>query len=189
MDKTPIRHGPWTILRTSEKYSHDTLTVNEDQVIRPDGHTGVFVTVKMPSGVSVLAIDDDGFVYLTREFRYALGIESVETTGGVIEEGEDPETAAARELKEELGIQAEEFTYLGCINPITSIMSSPNHLFLARRLQFREKNPDGGEEIATVKMRLEDCVKMVIKNDITHAESCALILKAFVQERMKDEVL
>jgi 8-oxo-dGTP pyrophosphatase MutT (NUDIX family) len=172
-------HCKWTTLESVKKYCRETLEVCEDKVIDPRGHPANFSTVKMPPGVCVLPFDDDGFVYLTREYRYALGRESVEVVGGVVEDEELPLAAAKRELKEELGIEAVDFTYLGFVDPVTSVIRSPVHFFLAGGLRFGSKEPDSHEEIATVKLALEEAVRMVNRSEITHAESCVLLLKVF----------
>ena len=67
----PRKHGPWTIRKTVEKHRDDFIEVHEDHVIRPDGGPGTYVNVKLKAGVSVLPIEPDGTIYLTRQFRYA----------------------------------------------------------------------------------------------------------------------
>lgn len=172
------RNGPWIIKETFLKYKNPWIEVNEDQVIRPDGKAGIFGVVKMTPGVSVLALDEKGFVYLTEEFRYAIGKKSIEVVSGGIDEGEQPLDAAKRELEEELGIQAEEWVSLGVVDPFTSVVHSPAHLFLARKLHFSETSREGTEIIKTIKMTMTEAIKMVQNNIITHGPTCVLILKA-----------
>ncbi len=172
------KNGPWVIKSTVSKYKNPWIEVNEDQVIRPDGKPGIFGIVKMISGVSVLPLDDDGFVYLTEEFRYALGRDSIEAVSGGIDGSEKPLDAAKRELEEELGIHAQEWISLGVVNPFTSVVHSPAYLFLAKKLKFSTKNPEGTEIIKTKKMKIEDAIKMVLESKITHGPTCVLILKA-----------
>src|SRR3954453_15236341 len=74
----PRKHGPWTIEDTVEKYRNSFIAVQEDRVIQPDGQPGRYSTVTIKPGVAVLPVDEDGDVYLVRQFRYALGRESVE---------------------------------------------------------------------------------------------------------------
>jgi hypothetical protein len=109
----PQKHGPWTIQEKSLKYQDSFITVSEDQVIRPDGQPGMYATVAMKPGVAVLPIGSNDEVYLTKQFRYALGKESIEVVCGAIEEDEPPLTTAQREVQEEVGIKAEEWTDLG----------------------------------------------------------------------------
>lgn len=78
----------------------------EDRVRRPDGEPGSYATIAMEPGVAVLVVDRDGTAVLTREFRYALGRDSVEVASGGIEEGEVPLEAGRREVEEEPGIVA-----------------------------------------------------------------------------------
>src|ERR671915_472766 len=115
------RNGPWTIKASDKKYANEFIEVHEDQVIRPDGKTGSYSTVKLKPGLAVLPLDQENNVYLAKQFRYALGRESIEGIGGALEEGEDPVDAARRELREEAGIEAEEMISLGMIDVETSI--------------------------------------------------------------------
>jgi 8-oxo-dGTP pyrophosphatase MutT (NUDIX family) len=172
------KHGPWTICERRQKYRNEFIEVNEDQVIQPDGQAGAYATVKIKEGTSILALDEDGFVYLVREFRYAIGRESTQTVGGAIDEGEKPVAAARRELHEELGIEAEQWSPLGRIDPATSLLNAPSHLFLARTLKFGEQQTEGSETIKPLKIKLEQAVQMVLQNEITDAVSCVLILMA-----------
>jgi 8-oxo-dGDP phosphatase len=171
------KHGPWTIKESTQKYLHKLIEVYEDQVIKPDGSHGIYATIKVKSGVSVLALDEDGMAYLAKEFRYAIGANSLEVVSGAIEDGEQPIDSARRELKEELGIEAGEWTELGRVDPITSIINSPSFLFLARDLTFKEKKNEGSERIEAVKVSLEEAARMVIDSEITHGASCVLILR------------
>ena len=172
------KHGPWTIVESEQKYRHKLVEVHEDQVIKPDGTPGTYATVKVKAGVSVLALDEYGIVHLAKEFRYAIGRYSIEVVGGAVEEGEQPVQAAQRELREELGIEANQWMELSKVDPLTSIIDSPSTLFLARDLTFKEKKHEGSERIEVVKVSLNDAMSMVIDGRITHGTSCVLILRA-----------
>jgi ADP-ribose pyrophosphatase len=172
------KHGPWTIKETRRKYSHEMVEVYEDQVIKPTGDHGTYAIIKVKPGVCVLALDTEGQVYLAEEFRYAKGRVSIEAVSGAVESGEQPVQAAQRELREELGIEADEWTEMGSVDPITSIMDSPSSLFLARGLKFNEKKQEGSERIKIVRVSLDEAVRMVIDGEITHGTSCVLILRA-----------
>jgi 8-oxo-dGTP pyrophosphatase MutT (NUDIX family) len=171
------KNGNWTIKGTRQIFENDYFKVFEDEVIQPDGKPSTYATIRFLQGASVLPLDDEGFVYLTKQFRYALERDDVEAVSGAIEE-EEPLEAAQREAKEELGIEAREWTDLGKIENDTSITNSCAHLFLARGLSFGKPAREGTEQIETVKMKLSEAVEKVMRGEITHGQTLALILKA-----------
>ena len=173
-----IKKGLWEIVHSKIVYKNPWIQVREDSVIRPDNKEGIFGVVEMKSGVSVLPLDDVGNVYLTKEFHYAVERETIEVISGGIDENEDLLTAAMRELQEETGIQANEWIDLGSIDPFTTVVKSPNHLYLARGLSFSEANPEGTESIKVIKVSLAEAITWVMESKITHGASVAVILKA-----------
>ncbi len=177
----PREHGSWTVEESRPVYRNPYIEVVEDRVVRPDGQPGIYGTVTMKPGVAVLPIGHDGTAYLTREFRYAVGRDSVEVVGGGIDAGEDPLEAARREAREELGIEASHWVHFGCIDPFTAVVHSPAHLFLARGLTFTHTEREGTEAIEAVKVPFDKAVRMVLRGEITHGPSCVLILKACVR--------
>lgn len=172
------RHGPWTIISTEKIYENEFIRVDEDRVTKPDGQPGKYTTVAMKTGAATLVMDDDDNVYLTEQFRYAVGKDSLEVVAGGVEAGEKPLDTAKKEVKQELGVKAAEWTELGMLNTDTSIVKSPAHLFIARKLTFEEPEQEGSEQIKMVKMSLDEAVEKVLSGEITHAVSCFLILKA-----------
>ena len=172
------KHGPWTVRSPERLYADEFAEVWVDEVSKPDGSPGRRMTMRMKPGVAVLAVDEEGFAHLVKTFRYAVGKESVEAVQGGTEEGEAPLESARRELKEELGIEAEELTDLGLVDAVTSQVYSPARLYLARRLTFGEHERESTESLEPVKVRFEEAVRMVMDGRVTQGISCVLILKA-----------
>lgn len=170
-------NGPWKIKDSQEKYKNPWIRVREDKVVHPNGEDGIFGIVEMVPGVSVLPLDDNGFVYLAKEFHYAIEKEGTETASGAVDKGESSLEAAKRELKEELGIEAKEWIDLGTVDPFTQAIKSSASIYLARDINFSGANPEGAEKIDIVKVKFEDALEMVMKSEITHGPSCVLILK------------
>lgn len=171
------KKGRWTVKDTHKRFENEFFTVYEDDVIQPDGKPGTYATIKFPAGVAVLPVDDDGNVYLTKQFRYALGRYSIEAVSGAMD-GDEPLDAAKRETGEETGIRASEWEELGKIETDTSITNSTSHLFLCRGLEFGKPHREGTEDIELVKMHIEDAVRKVLNGEITNGQTVALLLKA-----------
>lgn len=172
------KHGSWTVRSSERLYADEFAEVWVDEVSRPEVEAARRVTMRMRPGVAVLALDGEGFAHLVETFRYAVGKKSVEVVQGGAEEGEEAEASARRELKEELGIEAEEWVDFGLVDAITSQVYSPSRLFLARGLRFGEPAPEGTESLRPLKIKLEEAVRMVMDGRITQGISCVLLLKA-----------
>ena len=172
------QYGPWTIEDSEVIMSTDFLTVRNDKVLKPDGSPGTYATVQLKSGVAVLPVDEQGQVYLVKQFRYSLGKDSIEVISGGIDGEEPPAEAVKREAEEEAGIVAEDWTDLGHMDIDTSIVNGPVYLFLARGLQFRETHREATEQMQVMKVPYAEALRMVQESIITHSPSCVLILKA-----------
>lgn len=171
------KKGPWTIVGSRVVYKNPWITVVEDKVIRPDGKDGIFGTVNMKEGVSVLPLDDKNNVYLTREYKYAISRVILEAVSGGFDNDEDKLKTAKRELSEEIGVVAGKWKYLGFVDPFTNAILSPNHLYLAQNLIFQKSHPEGTEKIEIVKMPFDKAYQKVMDSEITHSATVALILK------------
>lgn len=177
-------HGPWVIEESSTRYTSPFLELQEDRVTKPDGTAGTYATVDLKAGVAVLPVSDEGEVHLTRQFRYAIGRDSVEVASGAMEDDEEPLLAAKRELREELGLVAQRWTELGMFDLDTSIVRCPVRLFVAETLRTTSTDQDPTENIRRMTVPFAEAVRMVLNGDITHGPSCVLILKA---ERSRSE--
>lgn len=173
------KQRPFKLISSREIYKNPWIRVREDAVIRPDGKQGIFGVIEMKAGSSVLALTDDNQVYLVKEYKYGIERHSTELMSGALENQESPLAAAKRELKEELGLKASRWIYLGVVNPFTTAVHSPNYLFLALGIKTKDPSPDAGEILQIIKVPFQKAVDMVLYGKITHAASCVLILKAW----------
>ena len=102
------------------------LKVQRDVVRLPDGSQGVREYVKHPGAVAVVPLFDDGAVLLERQFRYPHRREFIEVPAGKLEPNEPHLDTAKRELAEETGYTALEWTRLGIIHQLLlASMTSP----------------------------------------------------------------
>jgi len=171
--------GPYEVLASHPVYENAWLKLREDRVKHRDGRESTFAVVAMRPGVTVLPMEKDGSVYLVREFRYAAAAATLEAVSGAIESGETPEQAGLREIAEEVGLVASEWVDMGIINPFTSLVHSPNHMFLARKLAHIRRSAQAGEHVEVVTMPFDDAYRAVLRGEISHGASCVLILKTW----------
>jgi ADP-ribose pyrophosphatase len=170
--------GGYRTLSSRPIYSGERVKLREDLVEKPGGSRGEFAVADVMDGSTVLAINERGEACLVREFKYAIGRNSLELISGGIDPGESPAEAARRELEEEAGYRAAEWVDFGVLDPFTSMIASRNYLFLARGLEPVPTRRDEGEVLDVLWTPFKEAVAMAMRSEITHGASCALILKA-----------
>lgn len=95
------------------KYRNAWITVREDAVVYPDGGRGIYGVVEKGPGVCVVPVDEDGGIYLLRQYRYTIDASVWELPAGAIGPGESERAAARRELREETGLSCRRLERLG----------------------------------------------------------------------------
>ena len=155
------------------------VRLREDRVVLPHGTEAIYEFVEIKHGSSVLAMEENGDVWLVLEWNYAIDRPSLEVVSGGIEPDETPVEAAHRELREELGKSARELIPLGHVDPFTTMLRCPNHLFLARGLSATERAPEEAESNMELRrMPFQRAYELALTGEITHGSSCVAIFRA-----------
>ncbi len=152
--------------------------MREDAIIRPDGNAGIFGTVHIGAGSSVLAINRKKQVYLIREWKYPLNRFTLEVISGGVDGDESLEECARRELAEEAGLTGGVLTDLGWMETITTIVQAPVRLFLAVDVELGASNPGADEFLEVVRMPFSEAIKKAMSAELEHAATVITILKA-----------
>ena len=176
---TPQRRGPWQVVSTREVYQNPWIRVREDQVIRPDGHPGIYGVIEFTPAVGVVAIRPDERVYLVGQYRYPTDCYSWEIITGYSDAGEDALAAAQRELREEAGLTAHRWTPLGECHISNSVTDQRGYLFLAQDLVAGEAAPDATEQLAVRTAPLADALRMARDSEIVQAFSLVGLYRAW----------
>ncbi len=169
----------WQKLSEKEVYSCPYFRVTEDWVRKPDGSTGVYHVVDGHPAVAVVALDAENNVWLLKEEKYITGPDPIWTIpAGKVEEGESFLEAAQRELKEETGLRANQWTELGFFWVGPGRYRSRGYCYLAQDLEAGERALDATEVIEVIKKPFADVLEMIRNNQITDAWAIIPIFRA-----------
>lgn len=164
-------------LSSESKFEGRVITVTCDVVELENGKISTREVVHHHGGAGIVALNDEGEIYLVKQFRYALGKELVEIPAGKLEKGEDPFLAAKRELSEEAGLEAGEYISLGKIIPTCGYCSELIYLYAAKNLVEVPQHLDEDEFVSVFTMPLDEAVEHVLRGDWEDSKTVAAILK------------
>lgn len=159
------------------KYKGKIVNMRVDEALLPNGQTALREVVEHPGGVCIAALTDERELLFVRQFRYPYGEVVCELPAGKLERGEDPLLAGKRELAEETGATAEQYTSLGKLYPTPGYCGEIIHLYLAEGLSFGASNPDEDEFLEAERIPLEKAVQMVLNGELPDAKTQVLVLK------------
>lgn len=169
--------NPWKTLSTKAIYQNPWISVREDQVIRPDGMPGIYGVVETRIATGVVALTETDDIYLVGQYRYATEMYSWEIIEGGADHGEEPLLAAKRELAEEAGLEAAEWSQLGGELHLSNCHSSEvGYLYVARNLKQVPSNPEGTEVLKIKKVPFQEALADVYAGKIVDAMSVIGIL-------------
>jgi len=166
-------------------YVGRVMALRVDEVVMPGGGTAVREIVEHPGAVAVVPLDEDDRVVLIHQYRHPVGRRLWELPAGLLDvQGEDPLAAAQRELAEEVGLTATEWSVLVDVDTSPGFSDESIRVFLARGLS--EVDPEqrmvavGDEEADLVVRRvpLEDAVQWVLSGEVANASTAAGLLAA-----------
>jgi 8-oxo-dGTP pyrophosphatase MutT (NUDIX family) len=162
-------------------YVGKILALRLDQVIMPGGGEAKREVVENPGAVVILPLHDDGSVVMIDQYRHPLGRRIRELPAGLLDApGEDPVTTARRELLEEVGYTARDWSLLVDLVPSPGFSDESQRVFLARGLTPADQPPGTDEEadLEVIQLPLADAVRQVLTGEIVNGPAVAGLLAA-----------
>ena len=167
---------------SSEKiFEGKILRVMVDGVLLPNGKEAKRECVRHNGAVAIIPVTAEGKIVVERQYRYPVNEVLTEIPAGKLDyPGEDMLSAAKRELREETGFTADEWTDLGFIYPAVGYSDEKIRLYMAKGLHKGERELDEDEFLNYDEAELDTLVGEVMNGKIPDSKTQAGILRAAV---------
>lgn len=152
------------------------LKVHRDVVRLPDGGESAREYIRHPGAVAIVALFEDARVLLERQYRYPQRRHFVEIPAGKLEPNEPHLETAKRELLEETGYSAGEWTRLGVVHTAIAYTDESIEIFLAKRLSPGTAKLDHGEFLETLTVPFAEAIAMIRDGRISDVKTVAALL-------------
>lgn len=179
--------GPWRVKAQIRIFDNPWISVEDHQVIHPDGTPGEYGVVRFKNkAIGVLPIDQNGNVWLVGQHRFPSDKYSWELPEGGGPLKDDPLKAAKRELLEETGLKArcwEEFAAFDISNSVTDEKAI---CYFAWDLEEGVAAPDSSEALTLKRIPFQTLLDMVMKGEISDSLTIVMVLSAYVKALRKE---
>jgi 8-oxo-dGTP pyrophosphatase MutT (NUDIX family) len=170
--------NPWQIISEKNVYDNKWINVTEYDVVNPNGGKGIYGKVHFKNiAIGIVVLDDELNTYLVGQYRFAIDEYSWEIPEGGGSLDTDPVESARRELLEETGLVAHEWTPVLKMHLSNSVSDEYSIIYLARNLEQHTAMPEETEQLVVMKLPFEEAWRMVEEGLITDAMSVAAIQK------------
>jgi 8-oxo-dGTP pyrophosphatase MutT (NUDIX family) len=169
---------PWQVLHRETIYESSWVRLHRDDVRLPDGSIieGYHVIEYPRPAVGVVPVGDDGRVLLIEHYRFVTDTTGWEVPAGRVDELEELEHAAARELREETGYTAQRLECLGRYHPVNGSANQTFYVYLGHGLQRAGEPTDTNEIMRVAWFSLDEIWAMIDANEIRDGLSLTALL-------------
>ena len=165
-------------LHSETTFQGKVFDVRHDRVRLPDGQITTLDIIAHPPAVVMVPVDDEDNIWFVSQYRHAVERVILELPAGVMEPGEEPELCAMRELREEIGMSANQIQKIGEFFIAPGYSSEYLHIFLATGLKPDPLPGDEDEFISIERIPTEIAFSMIEDGKLLDAKSLASLLLA-----------
>lgn len=166
------------LLKSEVLFRGRAFSIRRDVLLTPDGREARFDIVEHHGSVILIPLDDEGNLLFVRQYRHAVGGDLLELPAGSLDEGEAPETCAARELREETGYAAQVLEKVGEFYLAPGYSTEKMTVFIARQLYAAPLEADADEFLDLVRLPLNEALRAAETGKIPDAKSLAALYLA-----------
>lgn len=166
------------LLKTETLLQGRAFKIRRDTLKTPDGRETKFDIVEHGGSVVIVPVDADGNILFVRQYRHAAGMDMLELPAGTRDGNEPFEDCAAREIREETGMEAGKLIHVGSFYLAPGYSTEYMGVFFATDLKHNPLEADDDEFLSVEKIPVKDALRMAEKGEMPDAKSLAALLMA-----------
>lgn len=169
---------PFELLRSEILMKGRAFAIRRDYLKTPDGRETKLDIIEHGGSAVIIPIDEHGNVLFVRQYRHAAGKDLLELPAGTLDEDEDPEVCAAREIREETGLAAASLEKIGEFYLAPGYSDEYMAVYLATGLSESPLDADEDEFLSVEAVPILEAIRMAERGEIPDAKSLAALFLA-----------
>jgi len=169
---------PFELLKSEMLMEGRAFCIRRDYLKTPDGLETKFEIIEHGGSVVIIPVDEHGNVLFVRQYRHAAEQDLLELPAGTMDDDEDPITCAAREIREETGMEAGKLQKVGEFYLAPGYSTEFMIVFLATELKHNPLDPDFDEFLSVEKISAQEAIQRAEQGKIPDAKSLAALFLA-----------
>lgn len=166
---------PFELLHSETLLKGRAFAIRRDWMKTPDGRETKFDIIEHGGSVVIVPLDSDGRLLFVRQYRHATGRDLLELPAGTLNEGEDPDVCAAREIREETGFAAGRLERLGEFFLAPGYSTEFMVVYLATDLKHDPLEADADEFLSVERIPIGRALEMARRGEMPDAKSLAAL--------------
>ena len=155
-----------------------TFKIRRDYLKTPDGRDTMFEIIEHGGSVIIIPVDPYGNILFVRQYRHAAGKDLLELPAGTRDGDEPYEECAAREIREETGMEAGKLQKVGEFYLAPGYSTEFMMVYLATNLSHNPLEADDDEFLEVEKIPVDEAIQRADRGEIPDAKSLAALLLA-----------
>jgi ADP-ribose pyrophosphatase len=169
---------PFELIKSEVLMKGRAFAIRRDYLKTPNGGETKLEIIEHGGSVVIIPVDENGNVLLVRQYRHATGGDLLELPAGTLDENEDPQVCAAREIREETGMAAGVLTKLGEFYLAPGYSTEFMIVFLATELSHSPLDADDDEFLSVEAVPIAEAIRMAERGKLPDAKSLAALFLA-----------
>lgn len=169
---------PFELLKSEVLMKGRAFAIRRDFLKTPDGQETKLDIIEHGGSAVIIPVDENGNILLVRQYRHAAGKDLLELPAGTLDEDEEPEICAAREIREETGMAAEVLTKLGEFYLAPGYSDEFMIVYMATGLSDSPLDADEDEFLSVEAVPIAETIRMAERGEIPDAKSLAALFLA-----------